>query len=68
MTSKPLRAAAAIVLVSALTTFGLLAAQSRESGWWKHAVIYEVYPRSFADSNGDGIGGLNGVTEHLAYL
>ena len=36
--------------------------------WWKHAVVYEVYPRSFADSNGDGVGDLNGVTEHLDYL
>ncbi|MBV9441750.1 MAG: glucohydrolase, partial [Acidobacteriaceae bacterium] len=36
--------------------------------WWKHAVIYEVYPRSFGDSNGDGIGDLNGITQHLGYL
>jgi alpha-glucosidase len=36
--------------------------------WWRRAVIYEVYPRSFGDSNGDGIGDLNGITEHLDYL
>jgi alpha-glucosidase len=36
--------------------------------WWKNAVIYEVYPRSFSDSNGDGIGDLNGITAHLDYL
>ena len=36
--------------------------------WWKHAVIYEIYPRSFQDSNGDGVGDLNGVTERLDYL
>ena len=36
--------------------------------WWKHAVIYEVYPRSFQDSNGDGIGDLNGITSRLGYL
>ncbi len=38
------------------------------SGWWRNAVIYEVYPRSFGDANGDGIGDLNGITEHLDYL
>ena len=36
--------------------------------WWKHAVIYEIYPRSFQDSNGDGVGDLNGITQHLDYL
>ena len=36
--------------------------------WWRSAVIYEIYPRSFADTNGDGIGDLNGITAHLDYL
>ena len=36
--------------------------------WWKSSVIYQIYPRSFADSNGDGIGDLNGITAHLDYL
>ncbi len=36
--------------------------------WWKHAVVYEIYPRSFQDSNGDGIGDLNGITSRLDYL
>ena len=36
--------------------------------WWKHAVIYEIYPRSFQDSNGDGMGDLNGITKRLDYL
>lgn len=36
--------------------------------WWTHAVIYEIYPRSFQDSNDDGIGDLNGVTQRLDYL
>ncbi|WP_419806401.1 glycoside hydrolase family 13 protein [Terriglobus sp.] len=36
--------------------------------WWKEAVIYQIYPRSFQDSNGDGIGDLNGITSRLDYL
>lgn len=36
--------------------------------WWKHAVVYEIYPRSFGDANNDGTGDLNGITAHLDYL
>lgn len=43
-------------------------ASAAERDWWKNAVIYEIYPRSFQDTNGDGIGDLNGITEHLDYL
>ena len=39
-----------------------------QKAWWKEAVVYQIYPRSFADANGDGIGDLNGITEHLDYL
>ncbi|SFT43157.1 oligo-1,6-glucosidase [Selenomonas sp. GACV-9] len=42
--------------------------EQEKRAWWKEAVIYQIYPRSFADSNGDGIGDLNGITEHLDYL
>jgi alpha-glucosidase len=41
---------------------------SSERDWWKNAVIYEIYPRSFQDSNNDGIGDLNGITKRLDYL
>ena len=36
--------------------------------WWQHAVFYEVYPRSFADSNNDGVGDLNGISSKMSYL
>ncbi|MFY1634322.1 glycoside hydrolase family 13 protein [Solwaraspora sp. WMMB335] len=36
--------------------------------WWRNAVIYQIYPRSFADGDGDGIGDLTGIREHLPYL
>ena len=36
--------------------------------WWQHAVFYEIYPRSYADSNNDGIGDLEGITSKLGYL
>ena len=36
--------------------------------WWKHAVVYEIYPRSYQDTTGDGIGDLNGITSRLGYL
>jgi alpha-glucosidase len=55
--------------------FGSLLAVGQNSGkdaegheWWQHAVFYEIYPRSFADSNNDGIGDLNGITSKLDYL
>lgn len=36
--------------------------------WWRHGIFYEVYPRSFQDSNGDGVGDINGIIERLPYL
>jgi alpha-glucosidase len=42
--------------------------QNRADEWWKHAVVYEIYPRSFQDSNGDGVGDIKGITSRLDYL
>jgi len=58
-----------LVLLAA-ATLGIwgLCAQEAPTPWWEHAVIYEIYPRSFQDTNGDGVGDLNGITARLDYL
>jgi alpha-glucosidase len=68
----PLRSAFLVSLFTVLLTAPFraqeAAAPSSPDPWWKHAVIYEVYPRSFQDSNGDGIGDINGIASRLDYL
>lgn len=39
-----------------------------DADWWKSAVVYQIYPRSFADANGDGIGDLRGIIDHLGHI
>lgn len=65
-----LLATAALVAGCCATPSGAQAVkrQAAERRWWKEAVVYQIYPRSFADSNGDGVGDLNGITAKLDYL
>jgi alpha-glucosidase len=61
------------LVLAILTSFSLAQSKPRAIDaegheWWQHAVFYEVYPRSFADSNNDGIGDLKGITSKLGYL
>jgi alpha-glucosidase len=58
---------AAVVALPAPRAHGQ-GAPKQPDPWWKHAVFYEIYPRSFGDSNNDGLGDLNGITQHLDYL
>ena len=39
-----------------------------KNNWWKESVVYQIYPQSFMDSNGDGIGDFNGIIQKLDYL
>ena len=60
--------ALSLVLTSAHVSAQQMALDAEGHEWWQHAVFYELYPRSFADSNNDGIGDLNGITSRLDYL
>ena len=44
------------------------ASLAKKPGWWKETVVYQLYPRSFQDSNGDGVGDLRGIINRLDYL
>ncbi|HXM05589.1 MAG TPA: alpha-amylase family glycosyl hydrolase, partial [Chthoniobacterales bacterium] len=63
-----LPALAACLAGAAISTCTANAQPAPDSTWWKHAMIYEIYPRSFQDSNGDGVGDLNGIRSRLDYL
>src|SRR6187402_2201416 len=53
----------------AMSTSGTTARPFRYGDdWWRRGVVYQIYPRSFADRDGDGTGDLPGITEHLPYL
>ncbi|HEV2576947.1 MAG TPA: alpha-glucosidase [Acidobacteriaceae bacterium] len=79
-TARRLRFACFSAAISALLGFSILPAPAQDrtprssevthaaDPWYRHALVYEIYPRSFQDSNGDGIGDLNGITTRLPYL
>jgi alpha-glucosidase len=65
------KSAALVLLVAGLCCIVCSQTQPVDSEghqWWQHAVFYEIYPRSFADSNNDGVGDLNGIASKLDYL
>lgn len=64
----PLRTKDAMTQQHSATAPAPTLAAAKRSDWWRDAVIYQVYPRSFADSNGDGMGDLEGVRARLPYL
>lgn len=55
-------------LTSEITQAQVTITPAMEKKWWKEAVVYQIYPRSFKDSNGDGIGDLKGILSELDYL
>lgn len=70
MSRRAVSALIAILVASTLTASAQTkhAKAHHDRPWWDNAVIYEIYPRSFQDSNGDGVGDLNGITSRLDYL
>ena len=62
------RILAPVLFIASATVMSAQKPNAPGSEWWKRAVFYELYPRSFADSNNDGIGDLNGITSKMGYL
>ncbi|MEC5344039.1 alpha-glucosidase [Brenneria populi] len=68
MAKLHIRKLAAMVSLASIALSAQATPTENDAKWWKEAVVYQIYPRSFNDSNGDGIGDLNGITAKLDYL
>lgn len=58
----------ALAVVFTLALSANAGGADKDLDWWEKTIFYQIYPRSFKDSNGDGIGDLNGITSSLEYL
>ncbi|HEY5508018.1 MAG TPA: alpha-amylase family glycosyl hydrolase, partial [Paludibacter sp.] len=55
-------------LLATASSVGQTTPKPTDKTWWKEAVVYQIYPRSFQDSNGDGVGDLKGIISKLDYI
>ena len=58
----------AFLLLIGCQTKEVVVPESQQQAWWKEAIVYQIYPRSFQDSNGDGVGDLQGIIDRLDYI
>lgn len=57
-----------LLLLAGCQTKEVVVPESQQQAWWKEAIVYQIYPRSFQDSNGDGVGDLQGIIDRLDYI
>jgi oligo-1,6-glucosidase len=57
-----------LLLLAGCQTKQAVVPESQQQAWWKEAIVYQIYPRSFQDSNGDGVGDLQGIIDRLDYI